>query len=438
MKRLGCCLVLFLFVASSLPAAGQDAAIAEALSKVSAERIKADVYKLVSFGTRHTVSAEDHPTRGIGAARRWILAEMRKSVAVSGGRLSVDEDWFEGESRRVPKQRMANVVAILSSAGDSKRTYLVGGHFDSRVSDVMNATADAPGAVDDASGTAITMELLRVMAPLKLRATVIFVAFVGEEQGLLGSTHLAERLKTEDYEIDGMIGIDIAGNSEGGTGLRNNTSVRVFSEGIADGDSVSREWARYLDSTARRYVPDGRVEMIYRRDRYGRGGDHTPFHRLGFPAVRMSEFFENYTHQHQDVREENGIQYGDLPEFLDYDYAARIARIAGAALMNAAAAPAPPKNVTIRGAVSYDTTVNWEPVEGAAGYRIVYRRTSAPRWEQEVSAGNGSSFVLKNVVMDNFIFGVRAVDAEGRESRVQPAQLARRRRPRARRPAEND
>ncbi len=429
---------IFVLLVWCAPVAAQDAAIEDALSKVSADRIKAGVYKLVSFGTRHTGSLEDDPVRGIGAARRWIAAEMKKSIGTSSGRLTVEEDWFEAGNRRLPKQRMANVVAILPGSDGSKRAYVVGGHYDSRVSDATNATADAPGAVDDASGTAIAMELLRVMAPLKLKATVIFVAFVGEEQGLFGSTHLAERLKNEGWQIDGMIGIDIAGNSEGGSGLRNNTTVRIFSEGIADGDSTSREWARYVDHIARRYVPDGNVEMVYRRDRYGRGGDHTPFHRQGFPAVRMSEFFENYNHQHQDIREENGIQYGDLPEFLDYDYAARNARIAGAALMNAAMGSPPPKSVTIRGAVSYDTAVHWEAAEGAVRYEIVYRRTSAPQWEKSVSVGSGTSFVLKNVVMDNFIFGVRSVDADGHESRVQPAQLARRRRPpRQRRPGGN-
>ncbi|MFQ5927557.1 MAG: M20/M25/M40 family metallo-hydrolase [Terriglobia bacterium] len=417
--------LLSFWVCTAVASAQDDGEIAAALKKVSAERIRADIYKLVSFGTRHTASAEASETRGVGAARRWIFSEMKKNIPASGGRLEVFEDWFEGESRRIARQRMANVVAILRGEEGKKRAYVVGGHYDSRASNPRDAESDAPGADDDGSGTAVTLELLRVMAPLKFNATLIFVAFVGEEQGLLGSTHLAEWLKNEGYEIDGMLALDIVGNSVGGSGLRDEGTVRCFSKGIADGDSISREWARYVAGMAGRYVRDTKVELIYRRDRYGRGGDHIPFERGGYPAARLSEMYENYFHQHQDVRMEGGIQYGDLPEFVDANYAARVARVAGAALMNAARAPAPPPKVTLKGAVAYDTTLAWEAVAGAAGYVVVYRKPTAARWEQGVAAGVVTSLVLKDVVADNFVFGVKSVDGAGHESRVQPAVFVR-------------
>lgn len=421
MKKFLFCICATILTCGALCAAPLDKNVKAALSEVSEARLEASVYKLASFGTRHTASEEDSQKRGIGAARRWIFSEMKKSEAVAKGRLTVSEDWFEGKSKRIEAQPVANVVAILKGVKDPMRCYVVGGHYDSRVTDIMNSKDDAPGADDDGSGTAASMELLRVMAPYEFDATLIFVAFVGEEQGLLGSKHLVKKLVEEGYTVDGMLALDIIGNTTGGTGITDDRNVRCFSKGIADGDSLSREWARYVERMAKRYVRGIDVNMVFRLDRYGRGGDHYPFDAEGLPAARLSETLENYEREHQDLRVEDGVEYGDRPEYVDYAYTAKVTRVAGAALMNAALAPAPPSDVVVKGAVSYDTALSWEAVEHAAGYSIVWRKTTQPQWTYEKKVGKVSEAVLKDIIVDNFIFGVKSLGEDGHESRVQPA-----------------
>jgi Zn-dependent M28 family amino/carboxypeptidase len=336
-------LAVFLFLGTTAIAQTtiikQDVDIKNMINEVSAKNVENTVRKLVSFGTRHTMSDTLSKTTGIGAARNWIKAEFEKYSAASGGRLKVEFDTFiqPADGRRVLKDAtLKNVLAILPGTDPTdNRVFIVSGHYDSRASNANDATSKAPGAVDDASGTAVTMELARVMSTQKYNATIIFVAAVGEEQGLYGAAHLAKRAKQEGWNVVAMITNDIVGNTYGGeTDLKDNTSVRVFSEGVpvnetkqegslrisvgGENDSPAREFARYVKEVAERYVSQLNVKLIYRRDRYLRGGDHTAFSQEGFAAVRFTEMNENFDRQHQDVRVEKGVDYGDMPDFADY------------------------------------------------------------------------------------------------------------------------
>ena len=412
------------------------------LREVSSRRIERSIERLASFGTRHTLSSQDDPERGIGAARDWIFSELQRSAARSGGRMQVELQSFiqEPDDDRIPAPtRITNVVATLrgTEPASADRMYVVSGHYDSRCSDPNDAVCDAPGANDDASGVAAVMELARVMATRRFEATIVFMAVAGEEQGLYGSAHYAEHARRNGWNIAGMFTNDIVGSSLGQNGFREPNTVRLFAEGPpanetpaeaatrrttgAENDSAARQLSRYAAEVAESTDTDMRVRIIYRRDRYLRGGDHIPFLERRFPAARFTEVNEDYRHQHQDVRVEDGVQYGDLTRFVDYRYTARVARVNGAVLAGLATAPAAPSDVRVRtGQLSVDTRLEWaandEP--DLAGYEVVYRDTVEPYWTNRIRVGNVTSYTARGLTKDNFLFGVRAVDRDGNRSPV--------------------
>jgi len=415
------------------------------LSEIDARNIERTIRKLVSFGTRNTLSAQDNPTRGIGAARDWLFAEFQRIAAQAGGRMSVEKQSYLQEAMPPPQGRVpeptiiTNVVATLrgTQPASADRLYVVSGHYDSMCTSPTDAVCDAPGANDDASGTAAVLEMARVMSRQKFDATVIFMAVAGEEQSLLGSTHFAELAKQKGWNIAAMFTNDIVGNTLGGNGVRDRRTVRVFSEGVpsneteeeartrrsvgGENDSASRQLARFIKEVGAAYMPGFKVMMVYRRDRYLRGGDHIPFLERGFPAVRFTGPNEEYRHQHQNVRVEGGIQYGDLPEFVDFGYVAQVARINAAALSSLALAPAAPKGVHIlTRRLTNDTDLQWtanaEP--DLAGYEIVWRETTSPVWTGARRVGNVTTYTMAGMSKDNYFFGVRAVDRDGNRSPV--------------------
>jgi hypothetical protein len=387
----------------------RDDNISQMVDEVSSKNIEAIIRKLVSFKTRHTLSDTTSATEGSGAARNWIKAEYERYAAASGGRMTVKFDTFtQPKSDRVDKPfHLKNVLAVLKGTDpNDTRVYIVSGHYDSRVTDVMKPDAFEPGANDDASGTAVSMELARVMAKRSFPATIIFESVVGEEQGLYGSGNVAKRAKAENWNIDAVLNNDIVGNSHGmETDLKDNRSVRIFSEGVpsvdaknekdiaslialgGENDSPSRELARYVKEIGERYVDQLDVKLIYRRDRYLRGGDHIPFMLQGFTAVRVTEMNEDFTRQHQDVRTENGVDYGDLPDFVDFNYVQKVARMNLSVLANLALAPAEPQNVGIvTSGLTNKTILKWEtPKTGRkpAGYYVLMRETTSPYWEKK-------------------------------------------------------
>jgi hypothetical protein len=412
--------------------------IASIVREIDARNIERTIRKLVSFGTRNTLSDQNDPNRGIGAARDWLFAEFKKAAEQSGGRMTVEKQTFEqAKAARVPQPTMlTNVVATLKGTQpeSEKRMYVVSGHYDSMCTSPTDAKCDAPGANDDASGTAAVLEMARVMARYKFEATIVFMTVAGEEQGLLGSTYYAEQAKKSNADIEAMLDNDIIGNSLGGNGVRDPNTVRVFSEGVpsnettaeaatrrsvgGENDSASRQLARFIKEVAETYPTGMKVWMIYRRDRYGRGGDHQPFLERGYTAVRLTEPNENYDHQHQNVRIENGLQYGDLPEYDNFNYIADVARVNAAALGTLALAPARPKNATLGNRQSNDTELKWDANSepDLAGYEIVWRDTSAAVWTNSRAIGNVTSYTLKGMSKDNYFFGVRAVDKQGNRS----------------------
>jgi hypothetical protein len=416
-----------------------NAEIAKMLKEVSARRIETDIRKLVSFGTRNTLSEQDNPARGIGAARDWIFSEFERISADCGNCLTVEKQTFlQPKANRIPEPtNLTNVVATLRGAGDPTRVYVVSGHYDSMCSSPTDGKCDAPGANDDASGTAAVIEMARVMSKRKFDATVIFMTVSGEEQGLLGAAYFAEAAKQKQMNIEAMFTNDIIG---GVTTFKNSperNSVRVFSEGVptnetdaeaatrrsvgGENDSASRQLARFVKETADLYSPRFRVTLVYRRDRYGRGGDHIPFVERGFAAIRFTEPNEDYDHQHQNVRTENGKFYGDTIEFVDFGYVADVTRINAASLTRLANAPARPKNVGIVTArLGNDTELKWDAGADAdlAGYEIVWRDTTGAVWTNAQTVGNVTSFVMKGMSKDNYFFGVRAVDKDGNKSPV--------------------
>jgi len=425
----------------SSTASARQQSVARIVREIDARNIERTIRKLVSFGTRNTLSLQNDPNRGIGAARDWLFSEFSKVVEQSGGRMAVEKQTFEQpKAARVPAPTMiTNIVATLKgtqpeSAG---RTYIVSGHYDSMCTSPTDAVCDAPGANDDASGTAAVLEMARVMAKYKFDATIIFMAVAGEEQGLLGSTYAAEQAKQKSMDVEAMFTNDIIGSSLGGNGVHDAHAVRVFSEGVpssekpeeanvrrgvgGENDSASRQLARFIKETGELYVPAMRVMMVYRRDRYLRGGDHIPFLERGFAAVRFTEPNEDYRHQHQNVRIENGVQFGDLPQFDDFNYVANVARVNTAALATLALAPARPKNaavVTTR--LTNDTDLKWDANKETdlAGYEIVWRDTTSPVWTNARAVSNVTSYTMKGMSKDNYFFGIRAVDKQGNKSPV--------------------
>ncbi len=431
------------------PAPEPNPQIAGVVKEISASNIEASIRKLVSFGTRHTLSETESETRGIGAARRWLQAEFQRYAKDSDGRLQVAMDEFlQPPSERNPEMvQMINVVATLPGAQPEAkdRIYVVSGHYDSRASDPLDAKSDAPGANDDASGVAAVLEMARVMSKQKWDATIVFMAVAGEEQGLFGSTHWANKAKEMKWNVAGMITNDIIGSSHAEDGTVDNQHVRLFAEGVpplkempdawrkqiqtgGENDSPARELARFIKTTGERYVSGMTVNIIYRKDRYLRGGDHSPFLEAGFPAVRMTEPNEDFRHQHQDVRKEGDVQYGDLPEFDDFAYIAQVARINAASLGTLALAPAAPAGVEMETKeLTNDTTLHWQANRepDVAGYEVVWRETTAPLWQHQAEAGKVTRFTVPKVSKDNFLFGVAAVDQDGNRSpAVYPAPSA--------------
>ena len=425
-----------------------DSHIAEAIQQVSADHIRQTIEKLVSFQNRSTISAQDEESikagKGIGAAREWIKAEFERYSKDCGGCLEVKTDTFtEQPGERIPKPtEITNVYAVLRGADpqQANRIVLVTGHYDSRNSDTFNGTDPAPGANDDGSGTAVSLECARVLSkasstakfPAKFPATIIFLTVAGEEQGLNGSKHFAQMAKQQAWKLEAVLNNDIVG---GNLGPEQDASVvRVFSEGLpaaaseaeikrirmlgGESDSTSRELARYIADVGRSYHAGVKPLLIFRLDRFLRGGDHYSFNQQGFAAVRFTEFREDFNHQHQNVRKDNdnGIEYGDLPKFVDFDYVAHVARLNAATLASLASAPAPPAGVKmLTKNLENDTTLTWEPSAGAAAYEVVWRSTNAADWEYAQTVSSGTRATL-NVSKDNEIFAVRAVDAAGHRS----------------------
>ncbi|GAA3885225.1 M20/M25/M40 family metallo-hydrolase [Streptomyces lannensis] len=409
------------------------------LQEIDPARIEATVRKLVSFGTRHTLSIQDDPARGIGAARDWLLAELRSYAAASGGRMTAElQSYVQEPASRIPTAtRITNVIATLRGSVTPERVYVVSGHYDSRVTDVMDATSDAPGADDDASGVAVVLELARVMAKRRPASTIVFAAVAGEEQGLYGATYMAQQFKAAGVDVQGMFTNDIVGSSTADDGTRDPYTVRLFAEGVpssetpeqaairrsvgGENDSATRQLSRFVRDVADNDVTGMHVRVVYRRDRYLRGGDHIPFLERSYPAARFTEPAEDFAHQHQDVRvDETGKQFGDLPEFCDFRYIARVARVNAATLWSLAQAPGAPRGAKIvTSALTNSTDLVWtrgtEP--DLAGYEIVWRETTAPEWTHVIPVGDVTRQGV-DLSKDNVFFGVRAVNKAGLKSPV--------------------
>ncbi|WP_328439443.1 M20/M25/M40 family metallo-hydrolase [Streptomyces sp. NBC_00444] len=409
------------------------------LREISESRIEATVRKLVSFGTRHTLSTQDDPNRGIGAARDWIAAELRTYAETSGGRMTVElQSYIQEPAPRIPvATRITNVVATLRGSVTPERVYVVSGHYDSRVTDVMDATSDSPGADDDASGVAVAMELARVMAKRRPAATIVFAAVAGEEQGLYGAAHMAQRYRAAGTDVQGMFTNDIVGSPKADDGTVDPYTIRLFAEGVpssetpeqaatrrsvgGENDSATRQLARFVRDVAQNDATGMRVRVIYRRDRYRRGGDHIPFLERAYPAARFTEPTEDYAHQHQDVRiDETGKQYGDLPEFCDFPFITRVAKVNAATLWTLAQAPGTPRDAKIiTSTLTNSTELVWtrgtEP--DLTGYEVVWRETTSPEWTHVIPVGDVTTYEA-DLSKDNVFFGVRAVNRAGLRSPV--------------------
>lgn len=413
--------------------------LAAAAPEVSEARLKADVERLVAFGTRHTMSLQDDPKRGIGAARRWAEVEFRKTSKACGNCLEIALPERMVTAERVPvPTRLVNVVAIQRGTERPNEVVIIQAHIDSRASDVMNATIDAPGANDDASGTALVLEAARVLSQRKFPTTVVYAALSGEEQGLLGGRLLADYAKEQGWTVKAVLNNDIVGNSRGADGLVDDGNVRVFSEGPrADGDdklraqarrfggendSPSRNLSRYINDVASTVQTGLNVRQVWRADRMGRGGDQLPFQEAGVPAIRFSVAIEDYDHQHQDLRTENGVVYGDTIDEMDFPYLARVTRLNIAVAERLARAPMPPV-ASAEAAVQTFTTVKWQPAAGAVAYRVWRRRTDVRDWGEPVRIDDpaATSLKLDGVRGDDWLFGVSAISADGTESPVSSA-----------------
>jgi len=413
----------------------------ELAAAASADRIEQDIRKLVSFGTRHTLSMTDSDTRGIGAARRWIETEFNRISADCGGCLEVItvSGIISGE-RRIPEPtEVVNVVAIQRGTLDADRMVLMAGDIDSRVSDPMDGVSDSPGANDNASGLAGVIEAARVLSKHRFAGTIVYAALSGEEQGLFGGKILAAYALENGWRIKAVLNNDMIGNITGLDGVTDNATARVFSEGTryvetvdeartrrysgGEVDSPSRNIARYVDRMADEFIPNLNIMMIYRLDRFGRGGHHRPFNEAGMPGVRIMETHEHYHRQHQDIRVEDGIHYGDVIEGVDFDYARKLTALNIVTLGGMASAPPFPANVSIAGAVQPSTTLSWDLATGdsasnLAGYKVYWRLTTDSQWRFSRDVGKVNHYTLENVVIDNYLFGVASVSADGYESPV--------------------
>ncbi|WP_041832650.1 M28 family metallopeptidase [Actinoplanes sp. N902-109] len=425
--------------ANGLPKQVPDVQLRALLREIDPHRIETIVRRLAAFGTRHTLSSQDDPVRGIGAARDWILEQFQTYAAASGGRMTVElQSYIQPPASRIPAPtRISNIVATLHGTDEPGRVYVVTGHYDSRATDVMDAGSDAPGADDDASGVAAVMEVARVMATRRVQATIVFAAVAGEEQGLYGSDHLAQQLKNANTDVQAMFSNDIVGTGDAhdGTAAAPRT-VRLFVEGVptaetpaqastrlsvgGENDGPSRQLGRFVQDVAENPQTGMDVRVIWRRDRYLRGSDHISFLLRGYPAARFTEPRENFAHEHQNVRVENGVQYGDLVEFCDFRYIARVARVNAAALWSLAQAPGTPQGVVIDTTqLTNQTTLRWQPSPATdiAGYEILWRETTAPDWQHVRAVGNVTTTTI-DLSKDNVFFGVRAVDRDGHRSPV--------------------
>ena len=409
------------------------------LREVDRDRLKATVLKLTEFGTRHTASSQTDPVRGIGAATAWVYAQLQAIAATSSGRMTVQKQSFvQPVSPRIPvPTTITNVIATLHGDATPERMYVITAHLDSRVTDVLNFTSDAPGADDDASGVAVVLELARLFATRQTHGTLVFATVAGEEQGLYGSAFMAAQLKAAGADIQGMFSNDIVGASSAWDGTRPDPhTIRLFVEGVptsetaaetairqavgGENDGPSRQLARFVQDVAQNELTDMRIRVIWRRDRYLRGSDHISFLKQGYPAARFTEPRENFNHEHQDTRVENGVQFGDLPQFLDYDYIARVAKVNGAALWSLAEGPGTPKNLKIIATtLTNDTTLTWDrgTEPNLAGYEVVWRETTSPVWTDVIEVGNVTTVTI-DMSKDNVQFGLRAVDHDGHHSPV--------------------
>lgn len=433
---------------SSAAAGAQDApppsevmAIYDIVAATSPARVEADIRTLADFGTRHTASETESDTRGIGAARRWIFEEFERISAACGGCLEVVyvTDTVGGEGRIPDPVDVVSVLAIQRGTLDPDRVVMMSGDIDSRASDVMDAEIDSPGANDNASGVAGALEAARVLSQYEFAGTIVYAALAGEEQGLFGGEIVARWALEQGWRIKAVLNNDMIGNIAGIDGVIDNSTIRVFSEGTraveterearirrftgGEVDSPSRNLARFIDAAADQYMPNLDVMMVYRLDRFGRGGHHRPFNDAGMPGVRLMETHEHYDRQHQDIRMEDGRHFGDTVEFVDFDYAAKATSLNAAALALIAGAPPIPADVSIEGAVSPDTTLSWslpqgEAAQNLAGYRVHWRLTDAPTWTHSRWVGLTDSFTLENVVIDNYYFGVSAVAPDGSQTPV--------------------
>lgn len=440
MKKIIFILVFIPLFFSAQQTVSRDPEIANYVSQVNTDSLKSHINKLVSFGTRHTMSSTEDSKKGIGVARNWVLSKFKNYAKNTDGRMEVflQHQTIEPDGKRINQPTdLGNAIAIMHGTNSAdKRIFMISGHLDSRVSNVLNAKDNAPGANDDGSGVGAVIETARILSESKFPATIIFVAFSGEEQGLLGAKMLAEKAKTENWQLEALLNNDmISNNLSSDTHQINSQQVRVFSEGLPlfdldkkaqyirslglENDGNSRQLARYIKEVAERYVDHLEVKLIYRNDRFLRGGDHTAFVNKGFSAVRLTEFNENYDHQHQDIRKENGKFFGDLPEFMDFEYFKKNVEANVAVLANLTKAPSKPENVKmdVKELTNY-TTLSWEkPTFGEAfGYYVLLRETDASTWQKKIFTKEIS--VKLPYSKDNYFFGVQAVNSSGNESLI--------------------
>ncbi|MBC8768924.1 M28 family peptidase [Arenibacter sp. BSSL-BM3] len=431
-------IAISIFLFSYCLLAQTDQRIYEIMDKVSAERIKNDVTTLANFGTRHTLSDTISNTRGIGAARRWIKSEFDKISNNCNNclEMSFQKDLVKkDENDRIPKDVwVVNVMAIQRGSKYPDRYIIMSGDIDSRVSDANNYISDSPGANDNASGMAGTIEAARVLSHYKFENSIVYLGLSGEEQGLFGGQGLVKSSKEKGWDIIGIFNNDMIGNIKGVDGIISNTDFRIFSEPVppteterernmrrfygGEVDGISRQLARYVHKNVKTYMPEMNPMMIYRLDRFGRGGHHRPFNDAGYAGIRIMEAHENYTQQHQDIRVENGIAYGDVLEHVNFEYAKKLTAVNAINLASLAWAPPAPKEVKIGGIVEPSAKFQWSKVPGAVGYKIYWRDTTSPTWDHSRFVGDVSEFTLEGVVLDNFFFGVSAVSKDGFESVV--------------------
>lgn len=441
MLKLGTLLLFFGFVSTSLAGAvppSEDPRLHDIVAASSAERIRADIEKLVGFGTRHSLSETGSEVRGVGAARRWIQAQFEEISAQCGNCLEVLTigDTVSGQPRIPGPTEIISVIAIQHGKHDPNRMIIMSGDIDSRISNPLNFTDDSPGANDNASGMAGVLEAARLLTRYEFSGSIVYAGLAGEEQGLWGGKILAAHALEKGWNIDAVLNNDMIGNIAGINGVIDNHSARIFSEGVrkaetpeeaelryregGEVDSASRNLARYVKKTGNQYITNLDLVMIYRLDRFGRGGHHKPFNEAGFPAIRIMETNEHYDRQHQDLRIEEGRHFGDTIEFVDFEFAAKLTALNAISLASLAWAPAPPADVAVEGMVRSSTTLHWQQGEdqNLAGYRVYWRPTTAAEWTNSRYVGKGSSFTLKNLVIDNYFFGVASVAADGHESPV--------------------